>query len=113
VSVDVLVSNDVSVAETYFSDHSLTASGEPPSDIVRAVLKTNVPQIRWSEIDAWTFAADYALRSSDQKHIAFLRYRGPQPEGSIWTLTVGDSKVLSSRFSTSAPSPPTSVTPPP
>ena len=113
VSVDVLVSNDVSVAETYFSDHPLTASGEPPNDIVRAVLNTNVPQTRWSEIDAWTVAADYALRSSDQKHIAFLRYRGPQPEGSIWTLTVGDSKVLSTRFSTSAPSPlaPATTTP--
>jgi hypothetical protein len=43
VSVDVLVAADgVSVAETYFSDHPLTSSGEPPNDIVRAVLKTNV-----------------------------------------------------------------------
>ena len=37
--VDVLVCGDVSVAETYFSEKPLTASGEPPNDIVRAILK--------------------------------------------------------------------------
>jgi hypothetical protein len=88
VSVDVLVSNGVSVAETYFSDHPLDANGEPPNDIVRAVLKTNVPQVRWLETDAAPFVADYALRSSDQQYIALLRYRGPQPEGATWTMTV-------------------------
>jgi hypothetical protein len=46
LSVDVLVANGLSVAETYFSDHPLTASGEPPNDIVRAVLKTNAPRAR-------------------------------------------------------------------
>jgi hypothetical protein len=30
--VDVLVSGDMSVTETYFSDKLLTASGEPPND---------------------------------------------------------------------------------
>lgn len=94
VSVDVLVSNDVSVAETYFSDHALTTSGDPPNEIVRAILKTNVPQTRWSEIDASPFGANYALRSSDQKHIALLRYTGPQPEGSVWTMTVGLANVV-------------------
>ena len=94
VSVDVLVSNDVSVAETYFSDHPLTTSGEPPNDIVRAILKTNVPQTRWLEIDASPFGANYALSSSDQKHIALLRYTGPQPEGSVWTMTVGLANVV-------------------
>ena len=113
LSVDVLVSDDASVAETYFSDKPLTASGEPPNDIVRAILKTNIPQSRWTEIDASPFEADYALRSSDQKHIALLKYRRPQPEGSVWTLTVGDPKVLSSGFSPAAPSPVTSATSPP
>ncbi len=106
--VDVLVSDDASIAETYFSDKPLTASGEPPNDIVREILKTNVPQSRWSETDASPLGADYALRSSDQKHIAFLRYRGPQPEGSVWTLTIGEPKMLSSWFSTATPSPVTS-----
>jgi hypothetical protein len=104
VRVDVLVSNDVSIAETYFSDHALTANGEPPNDIVRAILKTNDPQARWLEIDAAQFRADYALRTSDQKYIAFLRYTGPQPEAFIWTMTVGAAKTLSS-FSSPPPSP--------
>src|SRR5437899_1320336 len=43
--VHVIVSNNVSVCETYFSDHPLAATGEPPNDIVRAILKTNVPQV--------------------------------------------------------------------
>jgi hypothetical protein len=102
--VDVLVSYDVSVAETYFSDKPLTASGEPPNDIVLAILKTNVPQTRWTETDASPFEADYALQSSDQKHIAFLKYRRPQPEGSVWTLTVGDPKALPvHKFASSPP----------
>jgi hypothetical protein len=103
LSVDVLVSNDVSVAETYFSKHPLAPNGEPPNDIVRAILKTNVPQTRWLEIDAAPFGADYALRSSDQKHVTFLKYKGPQPEGSVWTMTVGTTNVLSSIAT--APSP--------
>jgi hypothetical protein len=102
--VDVLVFNDVSIAETYFSDHALTANGEPPNDIVRAILKTNDPQARWLEIDAVQFRSDYALRASDQKYIAFLRYTGPQAEGFIWTMTVGAAKTLSP-FSSSPPSP--------
>lgn len=52
VSVDVLLSDGVSVAETYFSDHPLSASGEPPNAIVRAVLKTNAPRTRWLGTDA-------------------------------------------------------------
>ena len=104
VRVDVLVSNDVSIAETYFSDHALTANGQPPNDIVRAILKTNDPKARWLEIDAAQFRSDYALRSSDQKYIAFLRYTGPQAEGFIWTMTVGAAKTLSS-LSSPPPSP--------
>jgi hypothetical protein len=71
---------------------------------VRAVLRTNVPGARWLEIDAAPFTADFALQSSDHKYIAFLRYTGPQPESSVWTITVGDSRVLS-WFSTATPSP--------
>ena len=79
VSVDVLVSSGVSIAETYFSDHPPTASGEPPNDIVRAVLKTNAPRTRWVEINAVLFKADYPLQSSDHEYIAVLRYTQPQP----------------------------------
>jgi hypothetical protein len=43
LSVDVLVANGVSVSETYFSEHPLTNSGEPPNDIVRAILKGERP----------------------------------------------------------------------
>src|SRR2546430_7816232 len=92
LSVDVLLANGLSVAETYFSDHPLTASGEPPNDIVRAVLKTNAPRARWVEIDAASFGADYALRSSDGEYIAVLKYFGAQPENSIWIMTVGLAK---------------------
>jgi hypothetical protein len=84
VSVDVVVANGFSVAETYLSDHPLAASGEPPNDIVRAVLKMNAPNARWVEIEAAPFEADYALRSSDDQYIAILKYTGPQPENSIW-----------------------------
>jgi hypothetical protein len=73
VSVDAIVANGVSISETYFSDHPLTASGDPPNDIVRAVLRTNVPKGRWVEIEAAPFGADYALRSSDDKYIAILK----------------------------------------
>src|SRR6266849_4861142 len=49
VSVDVVTANDFSVVETYFSDHPLNAAGEPPNDIVRAILRTNVPKAKWVE----------------------------------------------------------------
>jgi hypothetical protein len=111
VSVDSIVANGVSVAETYFSDHPLTASGEPPNDIVRAVLRTNVPKARWLEIEATPFEADYALRSSENEYIAVLRYTGPQPKDSVWTMTVGLAKVVGS-MSTATPSPPNPVTTP-
>ena len=97
LSVDVLVTNGVSVCETYFSDHPLTSSGEPPNDIVRAILKTNEPRTRWLEMDAGPFKADSALQSSDRKYIALLRYTGPQPEGSVWTMTVGGAEAVRSR----------------
>jgi hypothetical protein len=45
VSVDAVVSNGRSICETYFSDHPLTASGEPPNDIVSTVLRTNLPKL--------------------------------------------------------------------
>jgi hypothetical protein len=76
VSVDAIVANGISISETYLSDHPLTPNGEPPNDIVRAVLNTNVPQARWVEIEAAPFRADYALRSSDHEYIAVLRYTG-------------------------------------
>ena len=106
VSVDVLVSHSVSVAETYFSDHPLNANAEPPNDIVRAVLKTNVPRTRWVEIDATPFRGDYALQSSDHKYVAVLTYRGPQPEGSVWTITV--SRVGAGRLTSIYTPPPPS-----
>jgi hypothetical protein len=88
ISLDVVVSNGRSVCETYFSDHPLTASGEPPNDIVRAILRTNVPKARWVEMDAAPLRADYALQSSDHEYVAFLRYKRSQPENAVWTMTV-------------------------
>jgi TPR repeat protein len=111
VSVDAIVANGVSICETYLSDHPLTASGEPPNDIVRGVLRTNASKTRWVETEAAPFGADYALRSSDGKYIAILSYNGAQPENSVWTMTVGSADsvhALSSTTSPSAiPSPPT------
>ena len=95
VSVDATFVDGVSVAETYFSDHPLNPLGEPPNDIVQAVLRTNAPQARWIEIEAGPFGADYALRSSDGKYIATLKYSGPQPESAIWTMTVAQASLLS------------------
>jgi S1-C subfamily serine protease len=95
VSVDAVVANNISVGETYFSDHPLNANGEPPNNIVRAVLRTNVPGVRWFEIEATSYQADYALRSSDTAYIALLRYSGPQPEGATWTMTVTRRQNLS------------------
>jgi hypothetical protein len=113
VSVDAIVANGISICETYLSDHPLTASGEPPNDIVRGVLKTNVLKARWLETEAAPFGADYALRSSDDKYIAILKYSGAQPENSVWVMTVGlaDSvRALSSTTNASAnPSPPAST----
>jgi S1-C subfamily serine protease len=115
VSVDVVVAHDRSISETYLSDHPLTASGEPPNDIVRAVLRTNVPKARWVEIEAAPFRADYALRSSDGQYIAILKYTGPQPENMIWTMTVGLVKsvpAVSTVASSSSGSPATSTAAP-
>ena len=94
VSVDATLVDGISVAETYFSDHPLTAQGEPPNDIVRAILKTNAPQARWIETDAAAFRADYALRSSDNKYVATLKYSGLQPEKMIWTMTVAVASLI-------------------
>jgi hypothetical protein len=125
VSVDVVVSNGQSICETYFSDHALTASGEPPNDIVQAVLRTNAPKARWKEIEAAPLGADYATRSSDGEYIAILKYTGPQPENSVWTMTVGAAKTVhavsaaappsnaSSPTSTAAPAPSPFPTPSP
>lgn len=96
VSVDAIVANGISICETYFSDHPLTASGEPPNDIVRGVLKTNAPGTRWLETDPAPFRADYALQSSDHNYVAILRYTHPQPEGAVWTMTVGRTKAVDS-----------------
>jgi hypothetical protein len=49
VSVDAIVSNGTSICEVYLSDHPLIPTGEPPNDIVRAVLRTNAPKARWVE----------------------------------------------------------------
>ncbi len=111
LSVDVLVANGVSVAETYFSDHPLTTGGEPPNDIVRAIFKINRSGTRWVEMDAAPFEADYALQSSDHEYIPLLRYTRPQPENSIWTMTVGQARVVRS-VSTATPSTPSPATTP-
>ena len=105
VSVDAVVANNISVGETYFSDHPLSANGEPPNDIVRGVLRTNVPGVRWFEIEATSYEADYALRSSDTAYIALLTYTGPQPEGATWTMTVARRQNLSHAVPALAPEP--------
>jgi TPR repeat protein len=113
VSVDAIVANGISICETYLSDHPLTASGEPPNDIVRAVLRTNVPKARWIEIEAAPLGANCALRSSDDKYIAILKYTGPQPENSVWIMTVGLAKLVWALSSISPPPPaPTAVAAP-
>jgi S1-C subfamily serine protease len=115
VSVDILMVDDVSVGETYFSDHPLTPAGEPPNDIVRAILRTNVPRAQWFEMNAAPFGADYALRSSDQKYVAILRYKGPQLEDALWTMTVALRQhladILPPRIASVAPVKPSPVMP--
>lgn len=93
VTADVTIIDGASVAETYYSDHALNQSGEPPNDIVRAILKTNVPSARWLEIDAAPLGADYALRSSDNEYIATLKYSGSHPENMVWTMTVARARI--------------------
>ena len=88
VSVDVIVRENKSICETYFSDHALTAEGEPPNGIVQAVLRTNVPGRKWTEIPAAPQGADYAIRTRDSKYLATLNYTGSLPEGTVWTMTV-------------------------
>jgi hypothetical protein len=88
VSVDVIVRENKSICETYFSDHALTAAGEPPNDIVQGVLRTNVAGGKWIEIPAASLGADYAIRSIDFEYLATLNYTGSFPEGTVWTMTV-------------------------
>lgn len=89
-SADATVVGGVCVAETYFSDHPLTTTGEPPVTIVRKILNTNAPKATWVEIklEGLPIQSDYALRTPDNKYIATLSYTGPQPEKAIWTMTV-------------------------
>src|SRR5439155_1663604 len=105
VSVDVIVANGRSVCETYLSDHPLTATGEPPNEIVRAILRTNVPKARWVEMEAAPSGANYAMRSADREYIAILKYTGAQPENAAWTMTVGLAQAFAT-LSTPAPTPP-------
>ena len=112
VSVDAVVFNGRSICETYYSDHPLSTNGEPPNDIVRAVLKTNAPKAQWKEIEGVPFGADYAMRSSDGEYIAILKYTEPQPENMIWTMTVGLAKsvcAVSTAARSSNPLSPTST----
>ena len=88
ISVDVKLENGVSISETYLSDHPLSAAGEPPNDIVQAILRTNVPKAKWIQVEAGPFGANYAMRSSDSRYIATLNYSGQQEENVVWTLTV-------------------------
>jgi len=106
VSVDAVVANGVSVGEVYFSDHPLNSKGEPPNDMVQAILRTNVPRARWHEIrTGW---GDYELQSDDRDYIAVLIYSGPQAENAIWTMVVTRSDALFYAIPVvpSSPSPP-------
>ncbi len=87
---------------------SLIASGEPPNDIVRAVLKTNVSKARWVEIEPTPVRADYALRSSDGEYTAILNYKGHQLENMIWTMTVGLAKSVRAPSAAASPTTPSS-----
>jgi hypothetical protein len=99
------VENGVSISETYFSNHLLNAAGEPANDIVQAILKTNVPKAKWIQVEAASFGANYALRSSDSKYIATLNYAGKQEQNAVWTMTVQRMKP-SLKTSTSPTEPP-------
>jgi len=103
LDADVLVANGVSVAETYFSNYPLDSNGEPPNNVVQAILKSSAPQTKWVAIDATQFRADYAIQSSNHEYVVFLRYSGPQPEQSIWTMTVGRASVVSSISTSTLP----------
>ena len=105
LSVDVSVIKTRSVAETYYSDHPLDSKDEPPSDIVRAILRTNNPTARWTEIESAPLKADHALRSSDSKLIALLHYKSVQTDGDTnfpWTITVYDPAAVLDIDSTSS-----------
>src|SRR6516225_4228798 len=88
LSVDVLLMGGISVGETYFSDHPLNEEGEPPNEIVRAILHTNVPGARWFETLSAPNWADYAIQSADGKFVALLGYSRPQPENAKWTMVI-------------------------
>jgi len=92
--INAFVFKGVSVAEGYISDQPLVG-GEPPNDIVRGILKTNVPGARWSQIDPAPFGADYAMESSDHLYVAFLNYKLPRKDGSIWLMTVSREDMVS------------------
>jgi hypothetical protein len=103
-AVKAIVFDGVSIAETYFSSQPLDASGEPPKDVVQGILKTNLPHARWSETDAASYEADYAMQSSDHEFVAFLRYKKRQVGNWIWTMTVAHTWVFTKNSSPSAPS---------
>lgn len=113
VTVDVFIGDRVSVGETYYSDHPLTSRGEPPNEVVQAILATNVPGTRWMEIPATPLGAEYAMQSYDRKYIAVLKYGSPQPENAIWIMTVARSEYLLSALPKTVEGAPNLAAPPP
>jgi len=71
-----IADNGVSRIESYFSKTALDKNGEPPGNIVRGILKTNAPNVKWSEVNPAPFDADYALATPEGGLVAFLKYKG-------------------------------------
>lgn len=91
--------NGVSRIESYFSKTPLDKNGEPPSNIVRGILKTNAPNVKWKEVDPVAFDADSALATPDGGLVAFLKYKGElkidrdvDGRKTNWVMTVFNTK---------------------
>jgi lipoprotein NlpI len=115
LSVDSFVINGVSVGETYYSDHPLTSTGEPPREIVQAILGANAPKARWHE--SYTQWGDSGLESADQRFLAVLMYLGPLPENATWVVVVARAENLQQSIpvtpsSSQSPAPTAKPTPP-
>ncbi len=90
--VQVTLRGGKSIAETYFSTQPRQPNGEPPVEIVRGILQTNVPHARWADQPPRGGHEDSALITIDGRYGAWISNDGAWYNPNC-TFVVGVYKV--------------------
>ena len=81
--VEVVVENDRSVQETYYSFEPLQPNGDPPNAIVRGILQTNVPGAKWRDAETEGRKEVAAFVTADGKYRAGIFMYVGRPGSSV------------------------------